>query len=201
MDQPILFCGIGNPGDRFAGTRHNVGFSFVEALAARLSCPLRRRWFRPLVIGGPCESGAGPAAPVVLARPLTYMNRSGDVLPWISRRYHVPPERVCIVVDNIDLAPGEVRMKRRGGAASHNGLRSVSAALGTDEYPRIYFGVGRPDQGGDIVQHVLGEFAPDEQERIDAAILRTIDVLTGLNGATVEQMISGVNEIRRPPEE
>jgi PTH1 family peptidyl-tRNA hydrolase len=92
-------------------------------------------------------------------------------------------------------------MKRRGGAASHNGLRSVSAALGTDEYPRIYFGVGRPDQGGDIVQHVLGEFAPDEQERIDAAILRTIDVLTGLNGATVEQMISGVNEIRRPPEE
>jgi PTH1 family peptidyl-tRNA hydrolase len=92
-------------------------------------------------------------------------------------------------------------MKRRGGAATHNGLRSVSAALQTDEYPRIYFGVGRPGHGGDIVEHVLGRFAPEEQASVDAAIARTVDVLTRENVATVEQMISAVNERRRPEEE
>ena len=137
--------------------------------------------------------------PVVLTKPLTYMNRSGDVLPWITQRYHVPPEQVCVVVDNIDLAPGEVRMKRRGGKTTHNGLRSISDSLGTEEYPRIYFGVGRPERGGDIVQHVLGRFTPREQDQVDAAILRTIDVLTRHHTTTVEQVISGVNENRRPP--
>lgn len=200
MDPSFFFFGLGNPGDRFHETRHNVGFSFISALADRGGCSLRRALLHPAEIAPRCRLGGGLLAAAALLRPLTYMNRSGDIVPWLRRRYHLTPERICIVVDNMDLPPGEARMKRRGSASTHNGLRSISAALETDDYPRLYIGVGRPPAGGDVISHVLERPGRDEGAAIEGAITRVVDALHGGTIQTIEQMISTVNERRRVDE-
>jgi peptidyl-tRNA hydrolase, PTH1 family len=188
----VLIVGLGNPGPRFHATRHNVGFDLVEALSLFLGWRLRKPLFRPLRWGPPSVSpGVG------LAMPLTYMNRSGEVLPWLLRRTRVPLDRLIIAVDNMDLPPGEVRMKRRGGSAGHNGLKSVGAALAGDDYPRLYIGVGRPPSGESTVEHVLGSFDREDRRRVDAAIERILPVLADAATLETEQLISAVNARRR----
>ncbi|MFW5643447.1 MAG: aminoacyl-tRNA hydrolase [Alkalispirochaeta sp.] len=195
MDPQFVCIGLGNPGDRYAGTRHNVGFSFIDALAGARGCSLRRRLFRPLEIAED-SLGRGLLARLVLVKPLTFMNRSGSILPWLQRRTAASVDRICVVVDNMDLSPGEVRMKKRGGPSGHNGLRSVSEYLGTDEYSRIYFGIGRPRNGEDVVSHVLGQFLPEEDSAVTAAIDRIVEFMNNDTPETLDQLISGVNARR-----
>jgi PTH1 family peptidyl-tRNA hydrolase len=171
-----------------------VGFDLIEALSVSLNCTMKRPFLRPVEWSSPrrVDSLVG------LAAPLTYMNRSGSVIPWLLRKSGVPAERMVIAVDNMDLAPGEVRMKRRGGTAGHNGLKSVSAAVGTDEYPRVYIGVGRPPAGKDTIEHVLGTFDEDHRLLVDAAIQRIVPVLAhGAEYEDIQQLISRVNALRR----
>jgi len=126
------------------------------------------------------------------------MNRSGAVIPWLVRKSGVPLDRVIIVVDNMDLPPGEIRMKRRGGTAGHNGLKSISAAVGSDEYPRLYIGVGRPAPDIDTISHVLGPFASENRAAVDRAIERVVPVLAaGAEYPDIQQVISRVNARRR----
>ena len=193
MAVPFLLLGLGNPGPRFTGTRHNVGFDFVEAVAKSQSRSLKKQLFRPVRVSL-SPSGGAPA----LAEPLTYMNRSGAVVPWLLQRSGIDLEKLVVVVDNMDLPPGEVRMKRRGSPASHNGLKSISAALGSDDYPRIYLGVGRPAFGGDVIEHVLGSFSEPDRHAVDAAMKRLIPLFRDLQGREIEQLISDVNARRRP---
>jgi PTH1 family peptidyl-tRNA hydrolase len=126
------------------------------------------------------------------------MNRSGAIVPWLLRKSRVPVDRMIVAVDNMDLAPGEVRMKRRGSTAGHNGLKSVSAAVGTDEYPRVYIGVGRPAEGTNTIDHVLGTFDDETRVLVDAAIERIVPVLArGAQYEDIQQLISRVNALRR----
>lgn len=193
MPKPLLLVGLGNPGARFVGTRHNVGFDLITLLGQTLGLSLRR----PLLRRNLAWSGPGRQQPQVLATPLTYMNRSGAVLPWLMRRAGVDASRTLVLVDNMDLPPGEIRMKERGKPASHNGLKSVSAALGGDDYPRLYIGVGRPPAGDSIIEHVLGHFSPADRERVDAALERAASVLAA-PPADMAALISAVNAQRRP---
>lgn len=183
-----LIIGLGNPGPEYQDTRHNAGFLALEALAARVSAGLKKRWLRPYATAG--WHG------VTLVQPLTYMNRSGIVLPAIVRRRKLNPQDILVLVDNMDLPPGEVRMKSRGGDAGHNGLKSITHFLGSSEYLRLYVGIGRPAGGTSIVDHVLGLFPPDERRQVDESIQRAVDVLVQPH-ATVDQLVSGINRVRR----
>ena len=166
-----LIVGLGNPGAEYAGTRHNVGFEVVELLGRRHGIPLRKRALRSVMGDGTIEEKR-----VILARPMTYMNLSGQAVGAITRMYRIPPQDVIAVVDDIALPIGTVRLRLKGSSGGHNGLESVETHLNTREYPRIRLGVGgaRP---GRMVDHVLSRFRPDEREIVEESIERAADAI------------------------
>lgn len=194
MKAPLLVVGLGNPGPKYSRTRHNVGFDLIEALSTSVECRLTRPFLRPVEW---CDPRQTPWR-VGVATPLTFMNRSGAVIPWLLRKSGIPLARMVVAVDNMDLPPGEVRMKQRGSTAGHNGLKSVSSAVGSDEYPRLYIGVGRPVSGEDTISHVLGTFDEAQRGAVDAAIERVVPVLSqAAEYDDIQQLISRVNAVRR----
>ncbi|MFP4010657.1 MAG: aminoacyl-tRNA hydrolase [Spirochaetaceae bacterium] len=184
--------GLGNPGPRFDGTRHNVGFAVVEHAALAVGARLRRRVFHPYRCA---HVPAGPeASALTLAQPLTYMNRSGDAMRGLLRLSGASVGRTLVICDNVDLEPGRLRMKCGGGTAGHRGLASVVDALGSGEFLRLYVGVGRPEDG-DVVGHVLGRPEAEERERYEQAFSRGADSVLALRRRTPEQVM---NEVNRP---
>jgi PTH1 family peptidyl-tRNA hydrolase len=158
-----LIVGLGNPGRRYAGTRHNVGFEIADVLARRWDLPRAKQRFRGLL----SEGRAGPGGPrVALLLPQTYMNEAGTSVGPARGAYKLPLERVLVLHDEIDLAFGDVRARIGGGLAGHNGLKSLKAELGGAGFARVRAGVGRPDSTDpEIVSaHVLGAFAEPRQE-------------------------------------
>lgn len=187
MSGKLLLLGLGNPGRRYEGTRHNVGFDLIDLLAIRLGVGLNKPFFgRYRVVD----------AGYLLCKPLTYMNRSGEILPTLHKRYSI--DVVCAVVDNMDLAPGDIRMKTRGSASTHNGLRSIERVIDSTDFPRIYIGIGRPPTDVGIIEHVLGRADGTDSEAIAGAVSRLAEVLVESAGRTIEQLATAVNELRRP---
>lgn len=168
-----IIVGLGNPGAEYRGTRHNVGFEALDLLASRNKIKLDRGKNRALTgigqIGG---------ITVLLIKPLTYMNLSGQAIAPTARSAGVPPERVVILADDKDLALAKLRLPERGGSGGHNGHKSVIAALGTQEYPRLKIGIG--PQEDDTIDHVLGRFKPDEQALIDDAVKVGVEAIEHL---------------------
>ena len=158
----LLLVGLGNPGARYVGTRHNVGFMAVQAIAKRHGIGPWRRRFQ----GVACEGTLGGAR-VLLLLPGTYMNESGRAVAEAAHFYKLPLADITVFHDEIELAPGKVRVKVGGGIAGHNGLRSVSEHIGND-YRRVRIGVGHPGHK-DLVEHyVLSDFAKSEQRWVEA---------------------------------
>jgi peptidyl-tRNA hydrolase, PTH1 family len=169
-----LIVGLGNPGPEYAHHRHNVGFQAVDAIARRYGLgPWRRRF------SGEAAEGAINGDKVLVLKPLTYMNDSGRAVAEALHFYKAATEDVVIVHDELDLVPGKVRVKRGGGAAGHNGLRSTDAAVGP-EYLRIRFGIGHPGDKSRVTPYVLSNFAKDERPMVEAvsdAIAEAIPML------------------------
>ena len=160
----LLLVGLGNPGSRYAGNRHNIGFMAVDAIAKRHGIVPWRRRFQGVSAEGPL---GGERALLLL--PGTYMNESGRAVAEAAHFYKLGLSDVVVVHDEIDLAPGKVRVKTGGGVAGHNGLRSISAHIGND-YRRVRIGVGHPGDK-DMVQHyVLSDFAKSERDWVEALI-------------------------------
>jgi PTH1 family peptidyl-tRNA hydrolase len=174
-DERYLIVGLGNPGPRYAATRHNVGFAVVELLAARAGARFKVHRSR-------CEIAETRVAgrPVVLAKPVTYMNEAGGPVNAAARFFKVPTERVVVVHDDLDLPFGAVRLKCGGGAGGHNGLRSVTAALGSPEYARVRFGIGRPPGRQDPADFVLREFGSAERKELGYLVDRAADATEAL---------------------
>ena len=148
-----LFVGLGNPGARYAGHRHNVGFMVAETIAGRYSFAAPRKKFQGTVAEGRIAGGK-----VLLLKPETQMNLSGNSVAAAARFYKVPIGKVVVFHDELDLAPGKVRVKTSGGEAGHNGLRSISSHLGKD-YRRVRIGIGHPGDKAKVTGHVLGDFS------------------------------------------
>ena len=159
MTDRWLIAGLGNPGPQYAGHRHNAGFMVAEVLAARMGVTLRRDRS-----GAAVATGQLAGVPVTLARPLTFMNLSGRPVAALRAFYKIPPERVLILHDELDLPFGTVRLKLGGGDNGHNGLRSVTAALGGPGYHRTRIGIGRPPGRMDPAVFVLRDFSPAERQ-------------------------------------
>jgi peptidyl-tRNA hydrolase, PTH1 family len=171
-DERHLIVGLGNPGPRYAGTRHNIGFEVVGLLAQRMGGKFKANKGRCDVV----EGRLGDAS-VVLAKPKAYMNISGGPVVSIARFYKVPVERITVVHDELDLPFGSLRLKRGGGDGGHNGLRSISAALGNREYARVRFGIGRPPGQQDPADFVLREFAAAQRKELPFLIDRAADAV------------------------
>jgi peptidyl-tRNA hydrolase, PTH1 family len=171
-DDKYLVVGLGNPGPRYAATRHNAGFFVVDLLAERIGGKFKAH-------KGRCDVVEGRLAgvPVVLAKPKSFMNESGGPIVAISRFYKVPVERIAIVHDDLDLPFGSLRLKRGGGDGGHNGLRSASSALGSKEYARVRLGIGRPPGRQDPADYVLREFAAAERKDLPFLVDRAADAV------------------------
>ena len=153
-----LIAGLGNPGPGYAGNRHNAGFLTADVLAARAGARFKAGKFRTLAAEGRL---AGQS--VTIIKPLTFMNESGGPVTGVSGFYHLGPERLVVIHDELDLPFGTVRLKLGGGDNGHNGLRSVTTRLGTREYYRIRIGIGRPPGRMDPAAYVLRDFSAAEK--------------------------------------
>jgi peptidyl-tRNA hydrolase, PTH1 family len=166
-----LIVGLGNPGPEYASHRHNVGFQAVDAIARRYGLgPWRRRFC------GEAAEGSIGSDKILLLKPLTYMNDSGRAVAEATRFYKLAAEDAILIHDELDLVPGKVRVKRGGGAAGHNGLRSTDAAIGPD-YLRVRFGIGHPGDKSRVTPYVLSNFAKDERPMVDAVSDAIADAL------------------------
>ncbi|HWH01378.1 MAG TPA: aminoacyl-tRNA hydrolase [Pilimelia sp.] len=185
-DGPWLVVGLGNPGREYAGHRHNAGFRVVELLADRVAARFgRHRKASAEVAEG--RLGIGADTPrVVLAKPLTYMNLSGGAVAGLAAFYKVPPPRVIAVHDELDVPFGQVRAKLGGGEGGHNGLRSMTKSLGTRDYLRVRFGIGRPPGRQDPADYVLSDFSAAERREVDFLVDRAADVVEALITRGVE---------------
>jgi peptidyl-tRNA hydrolase, PTH1 family len=154
-EPPLLLIGIGNPGEKYQGTRHNVGFMLIDLLAERANIRLNDKR-KDTILG----QGEIAGVSVVLAQPRTFVNKSGIAARYLTARFKAKPESMLILIDDLDLPVGKMRLRKSGGSGGHNGLNSINADLGTNDYPRLRIGIGRPTQGA--IKHVLGGFAGDE---------------------------------------
>jgi peptidyl-tRNA hydrolase, PTH1 family len=173
---PWLVVGLGNPGKEYARNRHNVGFMVAELLASRIGAKFgrHRKSYAEVAEG---RLGVGFDAPrLVLVKPMTYMNLSGGPVSALAQFYKVPPVRVLAVHDDLDLAYGQVRAKVGGGEGGHNGLRSMSKSLGTKDYLRVRFGIGRPPGRQDPADYVLSDFSAVERKDLEFLVDRAADV-------------------------
>lgn len=152
-----LFAGLGNPGDKYAKNRHNIGFMVVDAMARAYNFPAFRKKFQSEMSEGTIDG-----AKVVLLKPQTYMNLSGQGVAAAAKFYKIPPARIVALHDELDLAPGKMRVKTGGGNAGHNGLKSMQACLGTPDFIRVRLGIGHPGDKDRVSGYVLSDFTKAE---------------------------------------
>lgn len=164
-----LIVGLGNPGAEYEATRHNVGFWWVDAIARALKLHLQAdRAYHALVARTSAEG-----QPLWLLQPQTFMNVSGKSVAALARFFKIEPAEILVVHDELDLPPGEAKLKHGGGHAGHNGLRDIHAQLGSDQYWRLRIGIGHPGVKSEVAHWVLRKPAPDQREAIEACIART----------------------------
>ena len=159
-----LIAGLGNPGKQYEGSRHNAGFSSVDILADKLGISINENKHKGL-----CGKGIIGGEKVILLKPQTYMNLSGESLRAASDFYKIEPENIIVIYDDIDLAVGHVRVRVKGSAGGHNGIKSIIAHLGTQEFPRVRVGVGAKPDRMDLADYVLGRFSQIERPVMEEA--------------------------------
>lgn len=188
-----LIVGLGNPGSRYDGTRHNAGFMFVDALARREGVVFSAdRRFQ----GELAEFGQGEAR-VRLLKPATFMNLSGQSVGPLAHFYRYAPEEILVAHDELDLPPGTVRVKKGGGNGGHNGLRDITARLGSPEFLRLRVGIGHPGHKDEVLGYVLQRAPREQQDLIDDAIARAEAVLPTLLAGDLQR---AMNELHRRAE-
>ncbi len=167
-----IIVGLGNPGDRYRATRHNVGFQCIDLLARRWGIDLKERRAKAILGRGRCLD-----RDVVLAKPRTYMNRSGEGVSYLLTRFGVKPSDIVVIYDEMDLPVGKIRIRPGGSPAGHNGIRSIIGELHTQQFPRVRIGIGHPQLSGGQVSHVLNRFTDAELPEVNQTIQRAAEAL------------------------
>jgi PTH1 family peptidyl-tRNA hydrolase len=181
-----LIVGLGNPGGKYRGTRHNIGFAVVDELARRGRVEFDSAPVEALV------AKVRGAEPVLLAKPMTFMNASGEAVGSLARYFKIEPADLLIVVDEVQLPLGKLRARARGSAGGHNGLKSLIAHLG-DEFARLRVGVGRGEQRRDLADHVLARFEADETAEVERMTTRAADASEMFITSGIEAVMNAYN--------
>jgi len=192
-DDPDLWIlvGLGNPGPKYEFNRHNIGFMVIDALAKKENIDVKR-------IQDNAAVGRGRLfdKKILLAKPMTFMNVSGESVGKLSRFYRIPSQRILVIYDDLDTPSGKVKLRQSGGHGGHNGMRSISAHLSnTKDFPRLKIGIGRPPEGMDVARYVLQDFSRDEMEMesgMEKAIEEAIEIIRSVLAIGMEKAVSGV---------
>ena len=180
-----LIVGLGNPGREYVGTRHNIGFEVLERLAVKIGLVpgpsdldrLSRSKFEGLALDGPVTFASGKQERVLLLKPLTYMNLSGRSVQAAKAFYQLPVDDLMIVLDDVALPAGKIRLRPGGSTGGHNGLRDIERALATSNYPRLRVGIDAPPPRVPQKDYVLGKFSGEQRQRIDSSIDKAAEAL------------------------
>jgi PTH1 family peptidyl-tRNA hydrolase len=185
-----LIVGLGNPGDKYARTRHNMGFLTLDLLAEREHVKLDRIKFKAVTAR---TEFAGCRC--LLMKPQTYMNLSGEAVREASQFYKIPADHVLVIYDDVSLPVGKLRVRPSGSAGGHNGIKNIIAHLGTDRFPRVKIGTGAPEQGGDMIDWVIGEPSQAEKKVLLDAFGRAIDAAACIieNGGDCQKAMNQFN--------
>ena len=189
---PYLIVGLGNPGRQYARNRHNVGFLVVSRLAERLGASFCRMQHKALIAQGRHEGRR-----LILAKPQTFMNLSGQAVVPLLRFYKIPLDHLLVVYDDLDLPPFTLRLRPKGGHGGHKGMRDIIQRLGSQEFPRLRVGIGRPPGRMDAADYVLQDFSPAEQEALEPVLDRAVE---GILLWITEGLPAAMNFINRPEE-
>ena len=161
----FLIAGLGNPGKEYENTRHNVGFLTIDSIAESLGVKITKKGFQSLYSLGRFE-----AHKVLLLKPQTYMNNSGNALREAKEFYKIDTDKIIVVHDEIDLPLGRIKLKKDGGSAGHNGIKSILANIGSDDFARVRVGVGKPYDKNNVIKHVLSGFSKEERQQLPEVI-------------------------------
>ncbi len=188
--ETLLIVGLGNPGEKYAHTRHNAGFEVISRLEKHYGVTLRRK----LLLQGMTAEVTDGERKIILCEPLTFMNRSGECVRRLLGRFRVPQENMLVIYDDIDLPPGKVRVRRNGGPGTHNGMRSIASCLGNTDFPRIRVGTGDRPAGEDLAAWVLGHPGPEERERMEAAFDKAAECARAWVAEGIEKAMQAGNK-------
>lgn len=189
-----IIVGLGNPGKEYEGTRHNVGFLVLEKLAAKENISVLEKKHKAII-------GKGIVAGVkcVLAKPQTYMNLSGESVRQLIDYYKVDETSELIVIsDDISLEPGQIRIRKKGSAGGHNGLKNIIANLGHDSFIRVKMGVGEKPRGWDLVDYVLGRFSKSDREAVEEAADRAVEAIRTIIADGPDAAMNRFNAVKKP---
>lgn len=193
-EKMYLIVGLGNPSAKYEKTRHNVGFDVIDALADKYNIEVKEKKAKAL-----CGSGYMEGQKVILVKPQTFMNLSGEsVAPLINFYKLDPAEELIVVFDDINLEPGFIRIRKKGSAGGHNGIKDIIAKTGTDQFSRVKVGVGKKPDGWDLADFVLSRFSKEERVELEGAIVDTVDALVHMITDRTEEAMNLYN--RRKPE-
>ena len=184
----LIIAGLGNPGREYVNTRHNAGFMVLGALADKLGADISERKHKAL-----CGKAVIGGQKVILLKPQTYMNSSGESIRAAADYYKVAPEDILVIYDDISLAPGQLRIRAKGSAGGHNGIKSIIAHLGTQEFPRVKVGIGEKPPRMDLADYVLGHFSEGEKRIMADAVKEAADAVCEIVNVGIEQAMNDHN--------
>ena len=185
----FLIAGLGNPSSRYEKTRHNIGFDVIDAVSDSYNIEVKEKKAKAL-----CGSGFIEGQKVLLVKPQTYMNLSGDSISALTNFYKLDPARELIVIyDDISLDPGNIRIRKKGSAGGHNGVKDIIAKIGTDQFPRIKVGVGAKPENWDLADYVLSRFSQGERRLVDEAAAESVEALALMVQGRIEEAMNLYN--------
>ncbi len=191
-----IIVGLGNPTTKYEGTRHNAGFCVIDALAEKYDIPVNQRKCRSYIGIGMMDGKR-----VLLAKPQTYMNLSGESVRELVDYYDIRlPEDLIVIYDDIDLETGQIRIRKKGSAGSHNGMKNILQNLGTDEFPRVRLGTGPKPVEMDLVNYVLGHFSEGEQDLMDEAYVKAVHAVELIVAGCTDEAMNEDNRKVKPKE-
>lgn len=184
-----LIVGLGNPGSQYEQTRHNIGFEVINGLSKQFGIPINQSKFKGLY-----GTGLYKGEKVLLLKPLTYMNLSGESIRAIMDYYHIDMDDLIVIYDDLDLPVGKVRLRQRGSAGGHNGIKSTISHLGSQQFNRIRIGIDRPVSGMNIADYVLAKFQKEEQIEVEFAVEKSVQACAAWLNKPFLQVMNEFNQ-------
>lgn len=183
-----IIVGLGNPEGDYAGTRHNMGFDVINEISKECKIEVEKKKFKAL-----CGSGIIEGEKVILVKPQTFMNLSGESIIELKNFYKIENSQLIIISDDIDLQPGTIRIRRKGGPGTHNGLKSIVQHLNADDFIRVRVGVGSPKAGEDLVEYVIGYISKEEKEELQKGVVKAKDAVLEIIKNGVDKSMNKFN--------